>query len=240
MKKDEIIEFNTEIRIAEKRIEEWKKKLADMKKEYYEDYFSTDWGEYALLTDLPDEDMILSSDEIHKLYEYSILNVDEIGKIICEMCALREGCEYHSARAKYYPDVMTSFQYYLDGNVYQKYLKHCEPILAIGEDIKKVYYGDDLNLRDIIYIEFCSGEHFSNLPMDNPVIRSNFGRSMQYSNYRPLLEKNGSLAISNYVLYDFIKPLIYSLAYYQRQHNITTMSADQTRDVYKRIYKIEN
>ncbi len=204
-----------------KTLEQKRRKLQELKKEYYCDYFDKKKENYTLLTDIPKN----PTKEKHILYDYSVFNIDEIGKIICYLFRDYEKKELISRRLYNIEMAENKFE------MYQVYL----PILVIGnpEAIEK----GKKNKNNIV-IDYKSYAILDEYPTDNPVIWDTFSYSKPYklSNYGHLLNYNGDLAF-NYKNYEFIRELIYSLAYYQKEHNIRLMSSVDTESVYKKIYK---
>ena len=76
-KRNKIILLESEI----KTLEEKKKQLAGLHMEYYNEYFNVKRDDYSLLHDLP----VNTSGEKHILFDYSCLNVDTVGEIICDL-----------------------------------------------------------------------------------------------------------------------------------------------------------
>ena len=85
-------------------LEEKRKQLTNLEAKYYDDYFSVDREDYAHLTDLPTFET-----QNHVLRDYSRLNADEIGRIICELFKKYENKDLVTER-NFIVD------YYYDGN----------------------------------------------------------------------------------------------------------------------------
>ena len=79
-------------------------------------------------------------------------------------------------------------------------------------------------------------------PTNNPIIAEKLSGSFRdikkYSNYSHLVDYHDGLSFETKIYTDFIQELIYSLAYYQKKHDIKMMSPNDTWNVYrKKIYK---
>ena len=216
-KKNKITLLENEI----KMLNDKEKELNELRKEYYIEYFNTDRDDYTLLTDIPD--IVLN--EKHVLFDHSALNVDEIGKLICELFYEYEHRKMISMRSYRYATFIGRFDRYAE----------TYPILVIGDE-KHVIENEKNDDNIIIGFDCCS--ELSRYPTDEPVIFNTFYYTFsgKKSNYNHLVGYRGGLSF-DYKNYEFIKELIYSLAYYQKQHDISYMSPSDTRDVYRKIYK---
>ena len=67
------------------------------------------------------------------------------------------------------------------------------------------------------------------------LISSEYGDYYKASNYNHLVGYYDELDFK-YHNREYIKELIYSLAYYQKQHNINQMTPSDTWNVYRKIY----
>ncbi len=230
----DLIEQRKEIILLEdeiKGLEEKKKQLERLRLEYYRDYFSTKRDDYSLLTDIP----INPIHEMHVLFEYSYLNVDTIGKIICELMKRYDGINCISKRNVRCERWENKFDYYTVEL----------PRLLIGkpEDIEKeshiVLYQENKEVENdnIMVIKF-SDVSLKDYPTDNPTkwITSSCGDIREKSNYSPMIGYTDGLTFDHHNL-EYIKELIYSLAYYQREHSKKLMTPQETVDVYKKIFK---
>ena len=201
-KEKEIESVKREIEMLEKK----KEYLKMLEEEYfricYDPVYSDD-KDYPLLTYLPDN----PTKRKHPLYDYSILNVDSVGDIICSLLKQSDGIEVVSQRLE----------------------KNNKPILVIGkpDEIHQL----DKNKENII-IPFDENATGSKYPCSKPVL---WGKD-QRSNYRHLIKYRDGLVFEypNDKLY--IKQLIYTLAYYQKKHHITRMSPNETQKVYFKTY----
>ena len=217
-KERKILLLEEEIKLLEKK----KDLLTTLQSEYYKEYFDAPRSEYSLLTDIPKN----PGTDIHVLFDYSILNVDTIGDIICELIKRYENKDYMSRRVNKIERWDNSFGYY--------YVSL--PRLVIGKEDKIEY----LNKReDNIIISYNSYSKIDNYPTDKPVIwkaTSSYKAYEESSNYNFLINSKDDLSFDYHNL-EYIKELIYSLAYYQKQHDIESMSSSDTWDVYRKIYK---
>lgn len=169
------------------------------------------------------------------LYSHSALNVDEIGNIICYLLKKEEGKNFTSRRI----DVVSDGYYHF-------------PALAIrevGNDNIDSY--DSSEFREImcnpddssiIINDFYDSKRTRCAYLyDHPFI-SYFDNDVNSpidicSNYKILLSCfEGKLAF-DYKNHEIIRELIYSLANYQLVNNIKYMSAEQTQEVFKKLYK---
>lgn len=216
-KKNKILLIEEEIKALEAK----KKKLKKLKTEYYNEYFKTKREDYALLTDIPDNPM----EKKNLLTDYSVLNIDEIGKIICDLFKCYENKDLLSKRLYYYDRWENAFGYY-PAKI---------PIQVIGkpENIDKYFYNEEN-----IIINYEKLRDLKKYPTDLPVEWQihEYGLPVEGSNYDYFIMTDGDLKF-DYKNREFIKELIYSLAYYQKEHNLKMMSASDTQKVYKKIYK---
>ena len=190
--------------------------LLELRKKYYKDYFEAQREEYALLTGFPSNPV--RQDE-HVLFRHSVLNVDEIGKIICELFQKYEGRKMLSQR---------STQYIMSINEVQ-------PILVVGTP-ENISEGNKSN--DNIVIDYTRYLSMNDYPTDSPVTcYKSYNREEKWTNYNSLIFFSNNLTF-DYKGYEFIKELIFSLAYYQRQHDIKYMTAEETKRVSQKIFKL--
>ena len=176
---------------------------------------------YALLTDIPENPLITK----HFLRDYSILNVDEVGKMICELFKEYENKDFISKRLYIYDRWK---------DVFGHYYKVGTPILVIDtpDDIKK--YDKD---RQLI-IKFERNMSLKKYITDEPVAWdiSEHHNPYNWANYAHLIDRYEGLSF-DHKGYEFIKELVYSLAYYQKVHSIEYMNAKETEEVFRKIYK---
>ena len=203
-----------------KSLEEKKKQLTRLQQEYYNDYFKVKRDDFSLLHDLP----INSTNEKHALFDYSHFDVDTIGKIICELMKRYSDKTCVSKRIVHTDRWENKFEYY---PVHY-------PKLIIG---KPDEVNDEENENNII-IDYDMYADLKDYPTSNPIecMTSSYEVIKKRSNYNSLIAYNDGLSF-NYHNLEYIKELIYSLAYYQREHNKKYMSSQETVKVYKKIYR---
>ena len=222
-KKEKILLLEDEIKYLEdeiKSLKEKKKILNNLKKEYYYDYFDTGRNEFTLLNNIPAN---YNKYIRHLLTNYSALNVDTIGEIICKLIKEYNNKDYISKRILECEEHPGFFGYTTK-----------TPKLVIGK-YDEVDYIDKVENNIIInYNELCTLDHF---PTDNPVIWFGSNRYYKGSNYNYLVGNNDGLSFNYPVDMEYIRELIYSLAYYQKQHDIKQMTPEDTWSVYRKIYK---
>ena len=214
-KKEKIMLMKQEIEALERK----KEQLKELEISYYYDFFKLNRKDFSLLTDIPNN----YTNEKHILCDYSILNVDTIGKIICQLLKKYEGINAISKRL-YISDTLD--------DIFHSRVSY--PILVIGKS-DEVY---ELNSCDKnIVIEYASNVTLYEYPSNNPVLWYMASSSGPYerSNYRKLIGYYDDLNF-DYKQYEFIKDLIFSLSYYQKQHDIKQLGARDTWNVYQKIY----
>ena len=120
----------------------------------------------------------------------------------------------------------------ISSNIFHDRYKY--PILVIGNpdeinDMRK-------NSNNIV-IAYDDNADLDKYPTNNPVMwdMARYTGPFTRSNYRELLGYYDDLSF-DYKGYEFIKELIYSLAYYQKQNDIKQMSVNDTWNVYRKIY----
>ena len=242
--KQEIITLEEEVKKLKeakqkvKIIRAKEKELFDLKVKHYNDFYNGDIPDYSLIHEKTPFPYPRYSDKIHYLCEYSYLNVDEIGKLICELYKKYENKTMYSRRIITSEGTKGFFHNGVDEI----------PHLIIGSKHKVYtnpfdYYGelDEDKLIVINYREDVSEKEF---PTQKPVEwvidhPDNICRKEEItsSNYNKLLNSVGNISF-DYKGKAFIEDLIYSLAYHQFKNGITYMSEEETKDVFKRIYKI--
>ena len=212
-KKDRILKIKDEIALLRAKEVELKK----LEEEYYNDYFNLEREEYAHLTQIPHTCSI----NREPMRPYSILNVDLIGKMIATLFK-----DYENKRMI----VMRNYVHEKWQNDNGEY-PVMYPILIIKNTL-----GNDSN--DVIKIDYNSNMYPCEYPTDNPTTWriSPTGYEFEASNYSNLIFLTGNLTFDNKNR-EFIEELVYSMAYYQKQHGITYMNADKTWEVFKKIYK---
>lgn len=192
---------------------------------YYKSMNKMEW-----VTDIPKTSFGYTNEDLLK---YSVLNVDEIGNIICYLLKKEEGKTFTSKRVQ---TISSS----LDLHV---------PYLAIREEEKNNadYYkssqlteiASDPDDSSIIIGSFYPGEQYMrSYPTDHPFItyRGNNIDEIQ-TNYKQLLSAFYGDLDFNYKDHEIVRELIYSLANYQSINNIKWMSAKDTKETFKKLYK---
>ena len=217
-KKNKILLLENEIRLLEQK----KEQLRAIKAEYYHEYFETKREDYALLTDVPP---ILNKLNDYILWDYSVLNVDTIGKIICKLIKKYDNEDFVSKR-------MIKNEWW--SNTFSDYPVEL-PILVIGREDEIEY--QDKRDRNII-IEYNMYASLDKYPTNNPVLWKTSDNYDYYegSNYTHLIGYDNGLHFE-YHNREYIKELIYSLAYYQQQHDIKQMTPTDTWNTYRKIYR---
>ena len=215
--KDEIVTLKDEIKLLEQK----KKQLKKLEIELYNKYFDTKRDEYAFLTDIPNN----PTTKVHALYPYSTLNIDEIGKLICKLFEMYEHKHVVAKR---------SYNTEWEETKFDRYAVNY-PILVIGEESK---IADANDCEDNIIIEYNQYNSLKDYPTSRPVVWDiyQYSPSFKASNYGSLIGYSNDLSF-DYKNYEFIKELIYSLAYYQKTHDIKYMNVKETREIFKKIYK---
>ena len=217
--KNEIYELEVEVKL----LEEKKERLSDLKEKYYKEYFMAPRDEFSQLTNIPQN----VTDRYHILSDFSNLKIDVIGQLICELFKKYENKDvvakklYHEVVAH---TAIPSWQY--------------EPVLLIGsgediEDLGTIFYSlprDSDNI--LIGYNYDDSSDFIMKKKKDQI--NSFVYSIPYNEYNKLIDKD---LVFDDKDHGFIRELIYSLAYYQKQHNINYMSAKETRHVYQKIYK---
>ena len=221
-KKDEI---KKEIEALEKK----KKQLRNLELEYYRNFYDSSYRidyrgrelDYVLLQDCPHN----PTNRKHILYDYSVFNVDTIGKIICQLLKT-EGINFISERL---------YETEISDNIFHDRLYY--PVLVIGK--KDEVYELSSNESNII-IRFDYNATLDKYPTKNPVIWNLPSQNgpLKKSNYSHLINYKDGLSFDCPIKQEdiLIRQLIYSLSYYQKQHNIKQMTPSDTWDVYRKIY----
>ena len=225
---DSLREMKNKIILLEEDIKELKKKqelLASLQQDYYNRYFNTQREDFSLLSDIPNN----PTHKIHILWDYSVLNVDTIGKIICNY--LRK---YGDNEVKNYI-CKRLFKTEISDDIFHSRISY--PTLVIG-DPEHIYEMDENKNNIVIDYNMLSLIEY---PTNNPIIAEKLSGSFRdikrYSNYSHLVGYVDGLSFETKIYFDFIQELIYSLAYYQKKHDIKMMSANDTWNVYRKIYK---
>ena len=215
-KQKKILLLEEEIKGLEKK----KKQLEKLKYSYYSEYFNQSDNTLPL-TNIPSN----PTTEKHILYNYSLLNVDEVGKMICTLFKRYENKNVVAKRLQ---------EYDRWENYFGRYPVHL-PILVIGNPDEIHYQKENSNNIVIDYAHYADLKKY---PTDKPVTWDlNYSSGpFERSNYKIFIDSSGDLAF-DYHDYEFIKELIYSLAYYQKTRDITWMDAKDTRAAFRKIYK---
>ena len=173
------------------------------------------------MTDIPNN----PTTKVHALYPYSTLNIDKIGKLICKLFEMYEHKHVVAKR---------SYNTEWEETRFDRYAVNY-PILVIGEESK---IEDANDYEDNIIIEYNQYNSLKDYPTSKPVVWDiyQYSPSFKASNYDSLIGYSDDLSF-DYKNYEFIKELIYSLAYYQKTHDIKYMNVKETREIFKKIYK---
>lgn len=221
---NELDEKRTKLILLEEKIKSLKgsrEELLKARQEYYELFYNTEREDYAFLTNVPEN----TKGEKHPLYDYSTLNVDVIGKLICKLAQKYEGLDFASKRVDCTEQVKDKNEIY-----YEEY-----PVLVVGEKTK-IHEGSEN--EDNIILEFDPNINVKDYPTDKPVfyVKGIHGESKIRSNYNKLINYMNGLSFDSKG-HQYIEDLIFSLAYYQKSHGIDSMTSEETKDVYKKIFK---
>lgn len=248
--KQEIITLEEEVKKLKeakqkvKIIRAKEKELFDLKVKHYNDFYNGDIPDYSIISEKAPYPYKNDYPQ-HYLSDYSGLNVDEVGKLICELFKKYENKNMHSRRIIVEETYEPSF-------VSSRNITEEKAYLIIGSRYK-IYnpydeYGD-LDEDKLIIIEYDDFMDLNKFPTNKPIKTLDdvhIGAYYCYcepeefvsSNYNYLLNSRGE------IIFDdknkaFIEDLIYSLAYHQYKNGITYMSEEETKDTFKRIYKIK-
>lgn len=210
-----------------KQLEKKQEELSKLKLEYYNEYFNIKREDFALLTDIPSNpnDKDYKNDK-HVLYQHSVLNVDTVGKIICQLIKRYDHRDVISKRL-----ILRT----RGNNAFGTYPVEI-PKLVIGQkDEVEDLYKNEHN----IIINYNEYMNLNEYPTNNPVkwCTSSVGNHYKKSNYNHLIDYYDGLSFNYPGNLEYIKELIFSLAYYQREHDIKYMMPEDTWNVYKKIYK---
>ena len=217
-KNQKIFELKNKVEYLEKKRNAILREINKMEEEYYYEYFDNANTE-KWLTNIPD----YQGDILNK---YSVLNVDEVARIICDLFKKENDQNYNIKRiagGEY------NYSYCLIGS--ERRMNHRR--LKEGINCDKIYINNRLfrilsNANDSILIGYdkCKIYKLCDYPTTEPIDSK--------SNYNNLLYDN-ELKF-NYKNYEFIKELIFSLANYQRVNDIKYMTAEETNEAYKKLY----
>ena len=232
MTEEDLIKTKNKIDLLEEEIKDLEQKkqlLEDIKREYYYDYFDFERENYSLLKNIPEN----IQKEEHVLRKYSLMDVDAIGKLICKISKLY-GIKDLNYKRDYYTET--------NENKFEVYREEY-PILVIGpkNKVNEKHFNKKLfeKDKDIIIIDYNMHIEENDLLMDNPVkwvVGSN--HNIKYkTNYNRLVNYFDGLRF-DYKNKEFIKELIYSIAYYQRENDIHYMNSNELENVVNKIYSL--
>ena len=221
--------MNEKIRME--RIDDAIRELLMIKKELYNQYFDINKKEYSLLTDIPSNPYDIKGEEnyVHTLREYSSLNVDVVGKMICKLIKKYNNLDVVSKRITKICKIEPTL-----GNWASHYSKITYQVIGKKNEVKQL---NDVDNNIVIGYEFMS--EIEEYPTSKPVewLFNEHGQPYIKSNYSHLIGLHDNLTFKCPDNKEYIKELIYSLAFYQKQHDIMQMTPEQTWNVYRRIYK---
>lgn len=216
--KNEISEISEEIKEKKIQVDKKNRRLEKLMLQLYKEYFTAEREEFALLTNIPSNTYnSFSKNYKHVLYDYSLLNVDVIGKIICDLIKKYDNEDFISKKGNF---VHTEDTYFGPKT-------RSIPALIIGKgEIPDTVLSDE----DYDIIISLNGVHH---PVVVEASRNDYGKL----DYAFLMDYHDGLSFYYPSNKQYIEELIYSLAYYQREHDIKYMMPEDTWNVYKKIYK---
>ena len=217
--KTQITTLEDELKLLRKK----QKELRSLREKYYADYFDTHREEYARLTDIPKNPFSYSKP--HVLYEYSALNVDSVGRMIRELIKKYENKDYVAKRLTLHSSSENAFGRY----------PIQVPIFVVGPE--KEFHRFEDGSHNIV-INYDWSEPMKEFPTNNPVTWDIHEYSDPFlgTNYNHLIDYHDGLSF-NYKYKGYIEELIFSLAYYQKEHDIKQMTLTETRKVYQKIFR---
>ena len=220
----DIKEISEEIKRKKIQAGEKNRQLEILKLKLYKEYFSTKREEFALLTNIPPNPEKRNK---HILFDYSCLNVDMVGKIICDLIKKYDNEDFASKRGvQEYTD--TSDTYICPQHIEKPVL-----VIAQGNEVNNPYKAKGDNK---IIIEYSDSMILRGCPTNIPVTWKKGIGSEKLSDYAYLIYNDG-VVFSYPNSKEYIKELIYSLAYYQKEHDVKYMTPEHTWNVYQKIYK---
>ncbi len=220
----EIEEINEEIKKKEIQVGKKNRQLELLKLKLYKQYFHTQRKEFALLTNIPSNPQ---KNNRHILFNYSCLNVDMVGNIICDLIKKYDNEDFASKRG---------VQEYTDtSDTYIRPYHFKKPVLVIaqGNEVNDPYKAKGDNK---IIIEYSNSMILRGCPTNIPVTWKTDIGSVELTDYAYLIYNDGVI-FSYPNSKEYIKELIYSLAYYQKEHKVKYMTPEDTWNVYQKIYK---
>ena len=201
------------------------KKLQDLKRNYFYTYFGVKREPNAWLTNIPNpKDYISVMPFWHPLYTYSFLNVEAVASMICLLFKDYENKEMVSKR------IIKEEIHYENRSKINPKISYCDytPEVIIGE-VKNIY--DDHNKDNIV---IRNGDRHTCLekPYEGDY-------SQLFLNEKPyywyMLGFSGELSFNDKG-HQFIRELIYSLAYYQMVNDKHLTSSKETMKAFEKIY----
>lgn len=206
------------------------KDLADIKYKYYIDYFNLHRREHSLLEDIPPYEYFKSKlNAVHPLSEYSKLNVVLLGEFIAELFK------------KYEQKDVESYIRFKNHKINEN--KSVDvPNIIIGKNPKEISCNHFNNEDNIIIPLSANYEIFrKDGYIDGYVRYSAYDQSdsiVCFSPKRQLMGYNEELYNLDYKGHTFIRDLIYTLAYYQKEMGVKDVDDEYLRNAFKRIYKL--
>jgi hypothetical protein len=220
----EINEISEEIKKKKEQAGKKNRQLDILKLKLYKEYFSTKREEFALLTDIPSNP---EKKNRHVLFDYSCLNVDMVGKIICDLIKRYDNEDFTSKRGV--QDCTDASDTYFLPHHFEK------PVLVIAQG-NEVNYPYKAKGDNKIIIEYSDSMILRGCPTNIPVTWKKGMGSVELTDYAYLIYNDG-VVFSYPNNKEYIKELIYSLAYYQKEHDVKYMTPEDTWNVYQKIYK---
>ena len=219
MSLESIKEKKERVIALQSKVDELRKFEEDLEQaqiDYYQDYFDTRRENFARLTDIPDKPNGVS----HGLYDYGFLCVDTIGKITRDLIRRYERKDVVAKRTiRYIPSEELG-----------EYLTE-EPYFIVGEP-KNIILGE--SCEENIIINYSENAQLYAHPTNYPVYFDDYGVMMPRSNYNYMFGDYDGLAFDAKGR-EYVKEIVYSIAYYQKQHNIRQLGQRDTWNVYERI-----
>ena len=213
-KKEKIITLRADVDLLrQKEIE-----LKNAELDYYKEYFNTDRELFARLTDIPEQPEYTSNG----LYEYGYLCVDTVGKIIRDLIRRYEHKDVIAQRDYRYVAADDPFSYPVR-----------EPFFIVGP--KSTLILGDKSEENII-LNYSKYRKLHESPTNNPVYfeKDDSGSVILASNYNYMFGSFDGLAFETYGR-EYIKEIVYSIAYFQKQQGIKQLGQRDTWNVYERI-----
>lgn len=236
---------------SEKRIKELetlKKKLKNIKNQYYLDYFNEKREGYAKLEDIPNIAYLKTKEfqkhDAHPLSEYSIFDLRKISKMIESLFLKYEGKEVQSKlfiqekiHTHDYNDYIIEIPYYIIGTSELNLDNEKNIIIPLTED-EYIYMHKPIDLWP-----YQTTNYYSKLKENKNLVKCVDQRSYKiriYEYYSKLINKYRGELSFDYKKHTFIRDLIFNLAYYKKHDNIGDLDDEELTNVFKKIYKINN